>query len=115
VIRLAMDRERTLIAFYPSEEQFSDEEKRKALLAFKRAAQLVIEEATFLVSTNNNAGDGMIVTHFGKEAKAIIQIRDEDFEETESNSWIFVAKSAFSSKVVGLVSCGDETNCSFCL
>ncbi|PLB34583.1 AAA domain-containing protein [Aspergillus candidus] len=88
--------------------QFSDEEKRKALLAFKKAAQLVVQEATFLISTNNNAGDSMISTHFGKDAKAIIQIRDEDFKETEPNSWVFAAKSVFSHKVVGIISCGDE-------
>lgn len=35
----------------------------------------------------------MIAPHFGKDAKAIIQIRDEDFKEDELNSWVFVAKS----------------------
>ncbi|PLN80884.1 AAA domain-domain-containing protein [Aspergillus taichungensis] len=88
--------------------QFSDEEKRKALLAFKKVAQLVVQEATFLISTNNNAGDSMVATHFGKNAKAIIQIRDEDYKETEPNSWVFAAKSVFSDKVVGIISCGDE-------
>ncbi|PYI02423.1 hypothetical protein BO78DRAFT_325171, partial [Aspergillus sclerotiicarbonarius CBS 121057] len=34
--------------------------------------------------TNNNAVDSMIATHFGKDTKAIIQIRDEDFKETSS-------------------------------
>ncbi|RJE25750.1 hypothetical protein PHISCL_01938 [Aspergillus sclerotialis] len=35
-------------------------------------------------------------------AKAIVQIRDEDFKETEPNSWVFVAKSVFSHKIVGI-------------
>ncbi|RJE23818.1 hypothetical protein PHISCL_03849 [Aspergillus sclerotialis] len=49
-----------------------------------------------------------IATHFGKDAKAIVQIRDEDFKETEPSRWVFVAKSVFSHKIVGIVRCGDE-------
>lgn len=63
---------------------------------------------SFLVSTNNNVADGLISTHFGANANAIVVIRDEESKETEANSRIPVANLVNVSKIIGVISCGDE-------
>jgi hypothetical protein len=81
----------------------------------KEAAQLVIEEATFLVSTNNNAGDGMIATHFGKEAKVIIQIRTKTSRKLNQTAGSSLPNQPFRAKLWVSWVAGTKNNCSFCL
>lgn len=57
------------------------------------------------MSTNNSVADGLISTHFGAEADAIVVIRDEDPKETEANP---LNKLVNVSKIIGVISCGDE-------
>ncbi|KAL4965172.1 uncharacterized protein BDV14DRAFT_60003 [Aspergillus stella-maris] len=81
----------------------------QALLAFKRVSQVVIREATAIVSTNNTAGDTLISSTFGQHVKGILIIRDEDPKELEPNSWIPIAKLEASSKITGVIAVG--ANC----
>lgn len=87
---------------------WSDEDKRNALFSFTKAAHFVVEEAKMIITTNNNAGSTLISSHFGKAAKGIINFRDEDWKETEVNSWIPVCHSQYGEKIQGIVMSGDR-------
>ncbi|PLB54139.1 hypothetical protein P170DRAFT_482551 [Aspergillus steynii IBT 23096] len=82
----AMSFNRLLIASFPSEDQIA-----------KSRGDLY-----------NLIEDGTLDPEGDEVAKAIVQIRDEDFKETEPNTWVFAAKPAFADKIVGILSCGDE-------
>ncbi|KKZ64960.1 hypothetical protein EMCG_09141 [[Emmonsia] crescens] len=87
---------------------WSDEDKRNARFSFTKVAHLVVEEAKMIITTNNNAGSALISSHFGKAAKGIIIFRDEDWKETEVNSWIPVCNSQYGEKIQGIVMSGDR-------
>ncbi|PIG88248.1 hypothetical protein AARAC_005938 [Aspergillus arachidicola] len=88
--------------------QLDDDIKRKALLAFKKAAKQVIREASVIVSTNNNMGEPMVASNFGETAQGIFVIRDEDPKELEPNCWIPITKLRAGPRIKGIISCGDE-------
>jgi DNA polymerase III delta prime subunit len=87
---------------------FEEEDRRKALLTFQKVSQMVVQKSRLIVSTSNNTGDKLIASNFGQDALGVMIIRDEDTKETETNSWVPVAKLLNSDRICGIVSCGDE-------
>ncbi|GAE00293.1 predicted protein [Paecilomyces variotii No. 5] len=86
---------------------WDEEDRRKSDLSFKKVCQYVMSQASLIVSTNNNLGSSIPARHFGKHAKGIILIRDEDPKEVEPNGWIPLAKMDHANKVQGIILCGD--------
>jgi len=54
-----------------------------------------------------NLGSSIPAQHFGKNAKGIILIRDEDPKELEVNGWIPLTKMEHANKIQGIIVCGD--------
>src|SRR5436190_1956957 len=79
----------------------------KATIAFRDVCQHVTEKATLLVSINSNLGSSIPAHYFGKDAKSIILIRDEDPKELEVNGWIPLTKMEHANKIQDIVICGD--------
>lgn len=81
---------------------FEDDDKRKALLAFQKATQMVLKEARLVVSTNNNTGDKIISSNFGAGASGIVAIQDVSHRGQSTSNYRSSAATLLLSPLTSL-------------